>query len=286
MLSDVSSAGHLFDPLSARSKSGYVRDIWSMRRYAWELGRSSIRASNSSTSLGSLWLFLEPIFSISVYFVVFGLLLEVSRGIENYLAFLVVGQVTFGLGQRALLGAAGSLERQAPMMQALSFPRAVLPLSEVLKAGAAYRTEAVVMFLVLPLIGEVPRITSFLIVPIVMVQLVTALGMGMGLARLVRRFGDVQRLLTHLMRLTFYGSGVFFPLSAFTDSAAVLLGVVIVNPFYNHLELSRWAIIGTPIEHPVLSVTMALFWALFAITAGGWFFRSAEGSYAAKVVPG
>jgi len=66
----------------------------------------------------------------------------------------------------------------------------------------------------------------------------------------------------------------------------VLLGVVIVNPFYNHLELSRWAIIGTPIEHPVLSVTMALFWALFAITAGGWFFRSAEGSYAAKVVPG
>lgn len=281
----VTSTEHLFDPLQVPSVDKYVARVWAMRRYSWELGRSSLQASNSTTTLGSVWLFLEPLFSIIVYFLVFGVLLNISRGVENYLAFLVVGQITFGLGQRALLGASASLQRQAPMMQALSFPRAVLPLSEVLKALAAYRTEVIVMLLVLPLLGVVPNLTTVAIVPIVALQILTAFGLGMALARVVHRYGDIQRLLTHLMRLAFYGSGVFYPLVAFTDSQAILRLAAILNPFFDHLELTRWAVLGIAPASPALSMLMATVWAVAAVAAGGWFFVSAEDRYGARVIP-
>ena len=254
-----------------------------MRRYAWELGSSSLRASNSGTSAGALWLFLEPVFSITVYWLVFGVLLDVSRGVDNFLAFLVAGQITFGLSQRALLGASAALTLQAPMLRALSFPRTVLPLSAVFKSLAAYRTELVVMAVVLTMIGETPRFAWLFILPIAVLQATTSLGIGMGLARLVHRFGDVQRLLTHLMRLAFYASGVFFPLGAFTDSELVLRGATL-NPFYNQVELARWALIDTKPNTPTLTVVMAVLWMIAGLVGGAVFFVRGEDGYASRVV--
>ena len=185
----------LFPPSSTAAPGDYIRRTWKMRHYAWRVGQSSIRASTSTTALGAVWLFLEPVFSIIIYWFVFGLLLDVSRGVDNYLAFLTVGQVTFGLSQRSLLGASASLNLQAPMLRSLAFPRSVLPLAEVLKAFAAYRFEVGVMLVAVLIMGESIRASWLLLPAVVLLQLMISFGIGLGLARIVWRVHDVQRWL-------------------------------------------------------------------------------------------
>lgn len=257
---------------------GYVARLWEMRHYALRLGASSVRAANGGTSLGALWLVLEPVISVAIYWAIFGVLLDISRGVENFLAFLTVGQITFGLCQRALLGASASLNTQAPMLRSLAFPRAILPISEVVRSLFTFRFEALIMLIAVLLMGESIRL-SWLLVPFVaLLATATCLGLGLFFARLVVRVTDVQRLLSHAMRLAFYGSGVFFPLSGFTDSVG-LVRLATINPFYDYVELMRWVILGTRPSAAGLVVAMAIIWPVVAMLVGGTFFASAEHTY-------
>ncbi|MBT5757067.1 MAG: ABC transporter permease, partial [Acidimicrobiaceae bacterium] len=258
-MSDLSSAEVLRPPGANTSIKGYVGAVWSLRRYAWLTGKSQVSEGNAGTSLGALWLFLEPVFSILIYWLIFGLLLDVSRGVDNFLAFLTIGQVTFGFSQRAFLGASSSLTTQAPMLRSMAFPRAVLPLAAALKAFAAYRAEAAVMLLAIVLMGESIRVSWVFLMLLVPLQAAVSFGLGMGLARVVFVYPDTQRLITHLMRLGFYGSGVFFPMQAFTDSPLVLRAVTL-NPFYDFVELARWATLGLQPPYAGLTVAAAVAW--------------------------
>lgn len=268
----------LYAPSSTASVGDYLQRTWQMRHYAWRVGQTSVRSATSTTALGALWLFLEPVFSIIIYWVVFGLLLDISRGVDNYLAFLTVGQVAFGLSQRSLLGASASLNLQAPMLRSLAFPRAVLPLAEVFKALAAYRFEAAVMLIAVLIMGESIRLSWLLLPLVVLVQSAISFGLGLFLARVVWRVHDVQRLLTHLMRLAFYGSGVFFPLAAFTDSS-FLLKLATVNPFYDVVELTRWSVLGLQPPEPTLTIVAAALWAIGGLVVGGTLFIRAEHTF-------
>lgn len=279
MLCNVqASADSMFDPSVTAAPARYVRDLWQMRSYAWAVGLSSTRASNSGTSLGMLWLFLEPIFSIATYWLVFGQILDLSRGVDNFLPFLIVGQVTFGLSQRAVLGASASLHSQAPMLRSLSLPRAVLPLAEVLKAAAAFRAEAVIMLLAIALLGEPPRLSWFLYPAIIVTQLITAYGLGTFLARLVYRFEDLQRLAVHLMRLALYASGVFIPIDQFITNRA-LLAAANLNPFFAQVELARWVLMGRTPASPTASLVSVALFTFVALPVGLLFFIRGERSY-------
>ena len=72
-----------------------MRDLWSRREFIFAVPRNSLRAQNMDTLLGNFWYLLNPALQTSVYFLVFGLLFDANRGIDDYLAYLVIGVLTF-----------------------------------------------------------------------------------------------------------------------------------------------------------------------------------------------
>lgn len=119
----------------------------------------------------------------------------------------------------------------------------------------------------------------WLLLPLVALGLgVFSFGIGLALARIVHKVPDVQRLITHVMRLAFYASGVFYPLSSFVSSESVI-SAAHLNPWYSYLELARWAAMERPMDRPVLAPTLALAWTVLALTIGGWYFVRAEHTY-------
>jgi teichoic acid transport system permease protein len=285
MSTSAPAAAGLRPPGATGSLGNYVRSVWSMRVYAWENGRSSVQAANAEHDLRSFWLVLEPALTIMTYWLVFGVILDVSRGVDNFLAFITVGQVTYRLTQRALLGAAGSLRSAAPMLRSMAFPRAILPLSEVFKALASYRVEIVVMLVAVVLTGERVRLSWVALVPLAAGQLLFAFGVGMAFARVIHRFSDVQPFLQTMMRLVFYASGVIWPAQRFIDSEAILR-LFYLNPLYAYVELSRWAALGMEPTDIGLAALSCLVWPLVAVVLGLLYFRKAEHLYAgARTVP-
>lgn len=257
----------------------YLRETWDMRHFAASLGNNAVAASLQSSALGRLWQILEPLLEIATYWLIFGVVLDLSRGIENFVAFLTVGRIIYGYMQRTLLSTAGSVTSQVPMLRSLSFPRMVVPLSQLVRSTILLRSELVVLLVVLPLLGVRPRL-SWLLFPLTIVPAAAiATGLGSGLARFVFRMPDLERLLTHLLRLNVYAAGVIFPLSAFIRSVD-LQRLALINPFLAVVDIARWAMIGLTPPHPELAVISASAWSLTGVLAGFIVFVRGEEEFA------
>ena len=111
----------------------YLAAMWSRRDFAVALPFEEVRATHQDTLLGNLWHLANPMLSVAVYYLVFGVMLDVSRGVDNYILFLMIGVFTFNL-TLAIACSAGrpSISSNQGLMRSIRFPRALLPFSVVL----------------------------------------------------------------------------------------------------------------------------------------------------------
>jgi teichoic acid transport system permease protein len=112
--------------------SDYLRDLWERRHFATALAASDLRSSHADSILGQLWHLLNPAMMIAVYFLVFGVVLEARQGVDHFLTFLVIGVIVFRFCQNAIIGAGKSLATNDGLIRSIQFPRAIVPMSEVL----------------------------------------------------------------------------------------------------------------------------------------------------------
>jgi len=119
----------LRDVFSASRLDAYLARLWSRREYISFVAVSELRNRQMTTVLGNLWHLLNPALSIATYYVIFGLLLNVDRGVDNYILFITVGVLLFADIQRATMAGAGSILNNRGLLQSLSFPRAMLPVA-------------------------------------------------------------------------------------------------------------------------------------------------------------
>ena len=90
-------------------------------------------AMYTEAKLGQLWQVLAPLLNAGVYFLIFGLIITgVSRGVPDYLAFLVTGVFVFSFTQRTFISTSKVITDSLPLIRALQFPRASLPLAYVM----------------------------------------------------------------------------------------------------------------------------------------------------------
>ena len=60
------------------SLSEYLKRLWAHRHFMVRVPLEDLRAQNSHTFLGSIWLVLNPLLQVGVYFLVFGLILPID----------------------------------------------------------------------------------------------------------------------------------------------------------------------------------------------------------------
>ena len=144
----------LFD-LSAKSTlRRYMADIWERRAFAVVVPANDIRAQNMDTLLGQFWHLLNPLLMAAVYYLIFGVILDASRGVSNYLGFLIVGVFVFQLTQRVVQDGSITIDRNKSLIRSISFPRALLPLSSANAQSFAFVPALVVMVVVVGLSGD------------------------------------------------------------------------------------------------------------------------------------
>jgi teichoic acid transport system permease protein len=257
----------------------YVRDAWQRRQFAVSIASGERRAKHMNTALGGLWNLLNPLLSIGVYWLIFGVLLGTRRGVENFLGFLAVGIFTYHYSQRSFTGGANSIANNLGLIRSLQFPRALLPASAVLREAYTLRSAAIVIVAVLLLTGEGVTVTWLLIFPILVLQSIFNLGGALILARFADRIRDISNVLPFVFRLVFYLSGVLFLVDRFVDDPA-LKALFVINPFYSFISLAREYLMTTLTQDGVGFMWLSIVcWSLGLFTFGLLYFRSGEGRY-------
>ena len=258
----------------------YLADMWARRDFVVAMPIEELRVTHQDTLLGNVWHLGNPLLTTLVYYFVFGVLLGVDRGIDNFILWLMVGVFTFGLTRGTVQGGARSITSNRGLMRAIRFPRALLPVSVVISRLLTFGFQLAVIVVVALGTGEgVSR--RWLALPLVLI-VHTALNLGgaFAAARLNDSYRDVEEIIPFMFRLLIFLSGVMFPIERRLAGANVprALEVVInLNPMLPIISMYRWVFLGTDITPGDAAYAALAAGALLAF--GFWYFRSAELRY-------
>ena len=256
----------------------YLGGLWQRREYVWVESMSELRARQITNVLGNLWHLLNPALNIAVYFLIFGLLLGVARGVDNFILFLSTGLFIHQLTQRTTVSGAKSVVSNRGLLQAIKFPRALLPLTSSLTELFAALSTFGILFAVALLTGESPRWTWVMIAPLLVVQTAFNLGAALFTARLTTNFVDLTNILPFFFRLVLYGSGVIFNVTEYVESDSWIRWLFTLNPVYCYITFGRWAVMGAALSTAVLISGSG--WSVAMLVIGFVFFRAGEERYA------
>lgn len=255
----------------------YIRSLWSRRYFIGVLATSRAYARNQNTYLGQLWALLNPLLWAGVYLFVFGVLLDTSRGVDNFIGFLVIGVFMFRFTSSSVTAGAKAITSNLALVRSLHFPRALLPMSIVL-AELATLVPAVLVLCVIVLITGEPLTWSWLLFPVaVIVQWIFNTGFSFILARLVAQARDLLNVLPFVLRGLMYTSGVFFSIDHYVGTG-VLGSVLAYQPVAVYLTLARSCLLQDFPPDPLVW-GFGVGWALLFAVGGFLFFWRAEEKY-------
>jgi teichoic acid transport system permease protein len=274
--SDRAGFDGLMDVRAKQPVGRYLADVWNRREYILRVPIDDLRSKNFDTVLGNLWHLLNPLLLIGVYFLVFGVILGVDRGVDNFVAFLAVGILTYQFTQKSAMQGAKSIVDNEGLIRSLQFPRAILPMSSVLGELLAHGPALIVMFAVAAATGATLS-PLWLLVPLFLVPLQFLFNVGLAFftARATDAFRDVENVLPFVFRIAFYMSGILYSVEAMVPDAYRVLFAL--NPIYCFASLARVLVISDPFN-PTLLVS-ALIWTALLVTIGFMVFRAGELSY-------
>lgn len=257
----------------------YVADIWSRRDFLIFDAKARVMTRNSQHKLGSFWLVGKPLLDVAFYFLVFGVLLKVDRGMHNYVGFISVGVLLFRYTSNALNQSTGILRANRSMIQAFSFPRASLVFSlalrEALVAGPLLVSLAIMLMVIPP--HSLPGWVWLLALPLLVIQAILNLGVSFIVARIAYSIPDVSQAISFATRILMYGSGVIFPIDRFITHP-VVYSVMTGNPVFRLLEMYRMILLDHEVP-PAGEWISLLIWAIVLAVIGLIIFWQAEEKY-------
>ncbi len=268
------------EPITGRaSLRDYLGQLRERREFIVTMPKHELHAENLDTVLGNLWFLLNPILLSTVYLLIFGVLLDVDRGADNYIPFLVSGVMLYRLWAGGATTGARVMWRNRGLVRSLYFPRAILPIASALTEVLTFLPGVAVLLVVALVTGETVD-WQWLLLPIpLLVLAVFTQGSMFFTARLGHTFRDLSTLLPHITRMGFYGSGVLYDPERFTDNTWALL-VFDLNPLYQFITLARWCILDIDINWWFWLTAPA--YALAALVGGFVYFWRAEMTYGSR----
>ena len=275
----VSSEGLV--PVGRRtSLSSYLAALWNRRHFIIAESRAKMSSSTRKNILGYGWLFLNPLLSVLAFWFIFGFILQTSRGVPNFIGFLVVGVFFFGFTSKCMTGGTASIRSGASMIKGFQFPRAALPISTVVRNFLDFMPTLLVMVIVLAIVPPVEVITwrVVLVIPVIILQTLFNVGLACFLARLGHKFPDLTNLMSILSRFWFYGSGVFFSIEDRLGKHPALLEAMQYNPMHAYLTLVRNSLLYG-IESDPKTWIVGTVWAFGLLVVGFLFFWRGEEDY-------
>jgi teichoic acid transport system permease protein len=258
----------------------YTRELWQRRHFITTFSTANNAVGYSDSILGQAWQLLTPLLNVMVYYLIFGVLLQTRRSIDNFIAFLVIGIFIFTFIQTAMLGGARAITANLSLTRVLHFPRAVLPVSSTLIALQRLLFSMVIMLPIVFISGEPLRWSWFLLVPAIALQSMFCLGLAFIMARVGAKIPDTSQVLPFILRTWLYVSGVFFAIGTFAKHHAHWVKQVLeANPGAVYMQLVREALLTKPPSHPPYQWPLAIFWAVAVLGVGYVYFWRAEEQY-------
>ncbi|WP_197487106.1 ABC transporter permease [Oerskovia enterophila] len=259
----------------------------------WNLARRQLSSQYKRTMLGRVWSLLNPLASIAIYSLVFGLVMRggvapgTNSGITSFAVWIAIGVIAWGYLSGSIMSGMNSLTSNTALLTKVYFPRWVLLVSEMVANTINHLPEIAILVVLVLFVGG-PGVLPFvpLLLGVVLLTGLFATGVGLVLSLGMVYFRDLSYLWGIFNQIWLYISGIVFPLTLlvtvqndlydegweFRGEPIPLAQIARLNPAQLYVEAYRSILYD--FAAPSLGVWLGcLAWAVLALTAGILVFR-------------
>lgn len=272
--------GRLHQLVARPSLGTYLQQTWSRRHFIFAQARTSAFSSGRDRYLGSLWVILDPIFQVSVYALIFGVIMKTDRGMDNFIGFLTLGVVFFRVATSGLSIGSGLINSSRGIITSFKFPRISVVLSSQLKEFLDNILPVILAIIIAVLfqMEEPIHPTILLVIPLLLLLELFNFGVACIVARATAFVPDLKSFVSVLKRGLFFISGVFFSISRF-ETHPTISAIVEANPIYVFLMAVRTCVLDGQVP-PLQIWGYLLLWSAGLAIVGLVYFWQAEERYA------
>jgi lipopolysaccharide transport system permease protein len=208
-----------------------LRALYSYRAFIAGSIVREFQAKYRNSLLGALWSILNPIAMIAVYTVIFSQIMRAKLpGVDStfaYSIYLCSGILTWSLFSELTNRCINIFLDHANLIKKINFPRLCLPL---IVLGSALLNFTIIfgfftLFLVLS--GNFPGWSFIAIFPILLIQMMFAMGLGLSLGILNVFFRDIGQFFGIFLQFWFWLTPIVYPITILPEQ---IRHVIELNP--------------------------------------------------------
>ncbi len=255
----------------------YLQDFWRYRFLIYNLISRDFKLKYRRSVLGVVWSVLNPLLMSAVMYVVFSSIFANMKGggIENFVVFLLIGQILFGMFSEATNNAMSSVLSSAPLLRKVYIPKYIFPLEKVCFALVNCVFSLVALFILMIITGTPFRWTIILSLYPLLTLFVFSLGIGMFLAMVTVFFRDIMHIWGVFCTALMYFSAIFYDPELMSG---MIQQVIRINPLYWYITAFRRTVLyGQPLTTNMILVCGGC--ALISLVIGFWAFRKKQDQF-------
>lgn len=253
--------------------TAYFRSLYRYKYLIYVLVTRDIKKKYRRSVLGVLWSMLNPLLIMLITAMVFSTLFRFA--IENYVLYLLVGQVVFTFYAESTGFAMGSILDNSPLIKKVYVPKYLFPFSRVASScvNLLFTFPAILIMMIYTGAWPTWRIVS-VVVPLGL-MLVFCLGIGLVLAACVVYFRDFFHLYGVLVSALSYATPIFYPEQIVPEHYQFILTY---NPLYYFVRGFREVLYQGGLPH-MDTIFVCACLALAALAFGVAVFRRAQNHF-------
>ena len=209
----------------------YLTELWGRRRFIWHLARSDLKAEHYDSAIGQLWVILDPLLLAAVYFLLRTVVRPAGTGAvrNEIIAHLVWAVFMFTFMSNAMMAGARSLLNGRGLIMNAAFPRAVLPITAMIKSVFDFLPTVLVYFAFHLVLGQPFGLALFALPLIIVILTLMGLGLGLLFAPLMVFYRDTAGFLPYVTKVWLYVTPVLYFVREIPPALLIYLRF---NPLY------------------------------------------------------
>ncbi len=200
--------------------------------------RMLLKADASKFTLGFLWWFLEPMMWVSVFYIVFALILDNGAKSGDFILFLACGKFAFIWFSKTVIQASGSILASQGLIGKVNMPKSLWPMSAIQESLYRQSTVYLLLILLLAIFGIYPSPVWLWMLPVLFVMYLLIVACGLVGACLVCMVRDFLKFIPLGMTFLLFTSGIFWDIREIKnpEKAEMLLTI---NPLAFFVDAHR-----------------------------------------------
>lgn len=207
----------------------FIKSLIKNRKIVWQLGKSDFKNRFASTSLGSIWGFLQPFVFMLTYAIVFQYILKTgSSGEYPYAVWFFPGMAMWQWLNDSIMSASGSIRGYSYLVKKVVFPVDVIPTISIVASSFVGLFLLLVATIICMIYKYMPNL--LLLVYVIIAAYCFIIALTRFTSAITTLVPDFANLLGIAMQLFFWFTPVIWNLSMLSNHQT-LLKVMQCTPF-------------------------------------------------------